>query len=257
MRTARHAVREAYRESLERHRYTADPAQLHAVARLDDLRVRLHERDSRPWLTRVGDAVRGRARDSSMRGVYLWGGVGRGKTFVLDLFHAHVGVTARREHFHRYMKDVHARLGALRSQPDPLDLVAAEMAREWRVLCLDELFVSDIGDAMILAGLFTGLTAAGVALVCTSNSPPHELYRDGLQRARFLPAIDLLERSTEVINVDAGTDYRLRQLEKAPLYFAAADADAEQRLGERFESIAGEPGRSEHEITIEGRQLTV
>ena len=257
MRPTRHAVRDAYRESLERHRYTADASQLHAVTRLDDLRARLNARDGRPLLTRVRDALSGRARDGAVRGISLWGGVGRGKTYLLDLFHAHAGVPARREHFHRYMKDVHARLGALRSQQDPLELVAVEMARECRVLCLDELFVSDIGDAMILAGLFTGLTANGVTLVCTSNSPPRELYRDGLQRARFLPAIALLERSTEVINVDAGTDYRLRQLAKAPLYFATTDADVELRLGERFESIAGEPGRSEHEITIEGRQLTV
>jgi cell division protein ZapE len=257
MRSARHAVREAYRESLQRHRYRADAAQLHAVARLDALRIRLHERENRSWLTRIGDALRGRPRDTSPRGVYLWGGVGRGKTFLMDLFHAHAGVPARREHFHRYMQDVHARLGALRSQADPLELVAAAMARECRVLCLDELYVSDIGDAMILAGLFTGLTAAGVPLVCTSNSPPHELYREGLQRARFLPAIALLKQSTEVIHVDSGNDYRLRQLEKAPLYFAANDPGTGQQLAGRFESIAGESGCAAHEITVEGRQLRV
>jgi len=255
--SARNVVREAYRESLARHRFAADAAQLHAVARLDDLRMRLRERDHRSLIGRLGCALRGRTDAAGVRGIYLWGGVGRGKTYLLDLFHAHAGVPARREHFHRYMKDVHARLGALRSQSDPLDIVAAEMAREYRVLCLDELFVSDIADAMLLSGLFAGLSSAGVALVCTSNSPPHELYRDGLQRARFLPAIALLQRSTEVINVDAGTDYRLRQLEKAPLYFAATDAATELKLYERFESIAGEPGRTEHELEIEGRQLRV
>jgi len=255
--STRNVLRDAYRESLARHRFVADAAQLHAVARLDDLRVRLRERDHRGWIGRLGAALRGRADAEAMHGIYLWGGVGRGKTFLLDLFHAHAGVPARREHFHRYMKDVHTRLGALRSQSDPLAIVAAEMARECRVLCLDELFVSDIADAMILSGLFTGLISAGVAIICTSNSPPHELYRDGLQRARFLPAIALLEKSTEIINVDAGTDYRLRQLEKAPLYFAATDAATEQRLYERFESIAGEPGRAEHEIEIEGRQIRV
>jgi cell division protein ZapE len=254
---ARNVLRAAYRESLARHGFAADAAQLHAVARLDDLRVRLRQRDHRTWIGRLGSAIRGRTDQAGVRGVYLWGGVGRGKTFLLDLFHAHAGVPARREHFHRYMKDVHARLGALRAQSDPLAIVAAEMARECRVLCIDELFVSDIADAMILSGLFAGLASAGVALVCTSNSPPQELYRDGLQRARFLPAIALLERSTEVINVEAGTDYRLRQLEKAPLYFAAADAATERKLGERFESIAGEPGRTQHELEVEGRQLRV
>jgi cell division protein ZapE len=257
MRSGRHAVREAYRESLERHGYAPDTSQLHAVARLDDLRVRLHQRENQPRIRRALAALRGRPRDESVRGVYLWGGVGRGKTFLMDLFHAHVGVPARREHFHRYMKDVHALLATLRSQADPLELVAAEMARDCRVLCLDELYVSDIGDAMILAGLFNGLSAAGVALVCTSNAPPHELYRNGLQRVRFLPAIALLEQRTEVVSVDAGLDYRLRQLEKAPLFFSATDADAEQRLADRFESIAGEPGRAAHEITVEGRKLRV
>jgi cell division protein ZapE len=246
-------VAERYRALLAAGELRPDPDQQRAVDALARLETELRDL---PQQGSIIWRVLGH-RPKPPGGLYLWGGVGRGKTFLLDLFHARVGVPARREHFHRYMKDVHARLGALRSQSDPLELVAAEMAREYRVLCLDELFVSDIGDAMILAGLFTGLTAAGVVLVCTSNSPPHELYRDGLQRARFLPAIALLERSTEVINVDAGTDYRLRQLERAPLYFAANGDDVEQRLAERFESIAGEPGRAAHEITIEGRQLRV
>ncbi len=108
------------------------------------------------------------------RGVYLWGGVGRGKTFLMDLFHAHVGVPTRREHFHRLMKDLHARLGELRDLPDPLEHVAADIARDTRVLCLDELFVSDIADAMLLGGLFAGLFERGVTLVFTSNLPPSQ-----------------------------------------------------------------------------------
>ncbi len=148
----------------------------------------------------------------------------------MDLFHAHVGVPARREHFHRLMKEVHARLGDLRDVPDPLERVAADIARDTRVLCLDELFVSDIADAMLLAGLFAGLFERGVTLVFTSNLPPAELYRDGLQRQRFLPAIAAIERHCEVVNVDAGEDYRLRQLEKAPLYLDARLPDTRQQL---------------------------
>jgi cell division protein ZapE len=257
MRHSRVVLRDAYRDSIARHGFEPDAAQLHAVARLDELRSRLLTSGSRGWLGRIGIPWPSKPRAADVRGLYLWGGVGRGKTFLLDLFHAHAGVPTRREHFHRFMKDVHARLAALRSQSDPLAIVSAEIGRECRALCLDELFVSDIADAMILSGLFSGLRDSRVALVCTSNSPPQELYRDGLQRARFLPAIKLLEEMTEVVNVDAGNDYRLRQLEKAPLYFDAGEDDADTRLADRFESIAGEHGRADHDIEIEGRAIRV
>jgi cell division protein ZapE len=187
--------------------------------------------------------------------VYLWGGVGRGKTFLMDLFQANAGVTARREHFHRFMKEVHARLHELRDIPEPLIHVAAAIGGDARVLCLDELYVSDIADAMILAGLFDAFVQQGVVLVCTSNTPPGGLYRDGLQRARFLPAIALLERHTRVIHVDAGIDYRLRQLEKAPLYFDSAASDIEDRMQQRFEAIAGNPGVAGEMLAIEGRSI--
>ncbi|HET9694219.1 MAG TPA: cell division protein ZapE, partial [Steroidobacteraceae bacterium] len=216
-------LRRDYAAAIERHGYCADDAQRHAVAKLDDLarRLRSAEARERGVLARVLGRLRGEQHGPGERGVYLWGGVGRGKTFLMDLFHAHVGVPARREHFHRFMKDVHARLRASRDAAEPLDVVAGAMARDMRVLCLDELYVNDIADAMLLAGLFTGLVDRGVTLVFTSNVPPSELYRDGLQRQRFLPAIALIERRTEVVNVDAGHDYRLRMLEKAPLYVDA------------------------------------
>jgi cell division protein ZapE len=243
----------AYRESLLSHGYRADPAQEHAVARLDDLRRRLQLR-SRPqgWLGRlVGRSDAGAA----VRGVYLWGGVGRGKTFLMDLFHAGVDAPSRREHFHRFMRGVHGHLHELRSAEDPLTLVAAGIASDARVLCLDELFVSDIADAMILSGLFESLVAQGVALVFTSNAPPSGLYRDGLQRSRFLPAITLLERCCEVVNVDSGTDYRLRQLEKAPLYLDSASRDVDAVMQQRFEAIAGTPGSAGESLEVEGRSI--
>jgi len=175
----------------------------------------------------------------------------------MDLFHASLALPARRHHFHRFMKDVHVRLGQLRDREDPLAQVAAEIAAEARVLCLDELYVGDIADAMILAGLFAGLDARGVTLVFTSNSPPADLYRDGLQRGRFLPAIALIERCTETLNVDAGQDYRLRQLERAPLYLDGGDEFADASLALRFEEIAGEAGQSGGSIEIEGRPIPV
>ena len=245
------ALDTAYRASLTRHGYHADHAQAAAIARLDLLRRELESPPRPSWFDRLvggGDVP-------APRGVYLWGGVGRGKTFVMDLFHASLTVPARREHFHRCMKDVHARLRALRDVEDPLDSVAAGIAAEARALCLDELYVSDIADAMILSGLFGALDRRGVALVFTSNSPPSGLYRDGLQRARFMPAIALLERRCDVLNLDAGTDYRLRQLERAPLYLDASDPGAEAAMAVRFESIAGDAGSAGGELEVEGRPI--
>jgi cell division protein ZapE len=250
-------LRRDYEAALARHGYAADPAQRHAIARLDDLARRLraaHTRRRSPVARLLG---RWRATDEPIvgRGLYLWGSVGRGKTFLMDLFHAHVGVPARREHFHRFMKDVHARLRELRDMPDPLALVSAAMAREVRVLCLDELFVTDIADAMLLAGLFQGLLDRGVTLVFTSNVPPKDLYRDGLQRQRFLPAIALIERHTEVVAVDGGQDYRLRLLEKAPLYVDAATPDARERLERRFAELGDGLPSGPGQITVEGRPI--
>ena len=249
----------AYRDSLQRHGYRADSSQEHAVHRLDALRRRVESAAATSSRGLLGRLLR-RSPDpagAQGRGLYLWGGVGRGKTYLMDLFHGSLGVPARREHFHRFMKDVHARLRDLRDVEDPLQAVAADIAAEARVLCLDELHVTDIADAMILSGLFTGLVDGGVALVFTSNAPPSELYRDGLQRSRFLPAIALIERQCELVNVDAGTDYRLRQLESAPLYFVGTGEAAEVALRDRFAAIAGTPGEAGGSIEIEGRAIAV
>jgi len=192
-----------------------------------------------------------------VRGAYLWGGVGRGKTFLMDLFHASLQVPTRRTHFHRFMHEVHGRLRDLRDLPDPLQRVASDIAADCRVLCFDELYVSDVADAMILAGLFGALVEAGVSLVFTSNAAPRDLYRDGLQRQRFVPAIELIEQHTEVLNVDGGTDYRLRQLERAPLYISTKTYDADRLLALRFESIAGAAGESGGTVEIEGRDIAL
>jgi cell division protein ZapE len=255
--SGRGTLQQAYHESLRRHGYQPDAAQERAVARLEDLRLRLEAAQAAQggWRARLRWAAR-RVQPAE-RGLYLWGGVGRGKTYLMDVFHAHVQVPRQRHHFHRFMKHVHGRLALLRDAGDPLASVAAGIAGDCRVLCLDELFVGDIADAMILGGLFAALDARGVTLVFTSNVPPSELYRDGLQRGRFLPAIALLERCTEGVNVDAGSDYRLRQLEKAPLYLDSGDPFAESSLALRFEEIAGETGEPDGMLVVEGRELRV
>ena len=254
----RGTLQQAYLDSLQCHGYQADASQLEAVARLDDLRSRLARAHAARtgWIGRLTRRWNA-ATPGSVRGIYLWGGVGRGKTFLMDLFCTQLEVPSRRDHFHRFMKDVHGRLRRLREVENPLEHVAAEISRDVRVLCLDELFVSDIADAMLLSGLFAALIERGVTLVFTSNAPPSELYRDGLQRSRFLPAIALIERCTETVHVDAGLDYRLRQLEKAPLYLDAADPSGDESLALRFAEIAGAAGDPGGSLEIEGRPIPV
>ena len=260
MRKAGHAVLAGlYARELERHGYAADPAQQAAVDRLESLRAALERADRAE--RSLGHRLRARlgraAPREAVRGLYLWGGVGRGKTFLMDLFQASLTVPARRTHFHRFMHEAHRRLHDRRDIADPLGSIALDMAGGCRVICFDELFVSDIADAMILAGLFGALVGSGVTLVFTSNAPPQDLYRDGLQRQRFLPAIALIERHAEVLAVDAGTDYRLRELERAPLYVSTATYDAEALLAQRFEAIAGQPGEAGGWIEVESRQVPV
>lgn len=195
-------------------------------------------------------------RRARPRGLYFWGGVGRGKTYLMDtFFEALPFPDKQRTHFHRFMRFVHDELAHIERQVDPLKLIAKRLARRIRVLCLDEFAVIDIGDAMLLAGLLEGLFSEGVALVATSNVAPDELYRNGLQRARFLPAIELIKRHSQVVNVDGGVDYRLRALEKAEIYHCPLDGGADRSLRDTFEHVAPEPGVEGDELFIEGRRL--
>lgn len=244
---------------LERRGLAPDDSQRAAIAKLDDLRRRLiaAERGGRKPLARMRRLLRSSPRPAE-RGVYLWGGVGRGKTLLMDAFHASLPFDGkRRRHFHRFMHDVHAQLKTLPKTGSPLDIVADRFAEGVRVLCLDELHVHDIADAMILARLFRALLDRGVTLVFTSNVPPKGLYRDGLQRRRFLPAIAMLEKQTEVIAVDAGTDYRLRRLAKVPLYLDSASPDAHKTLAHLFEVFAGDAGLASGTIEVAERSIAV
>lgn len=191
-----------------------------------------------------------------IRGLYFWGGVGRGKTYLMDAFYEALPFERKlRAHFHRFMQRVQRELKLLSGEKNPLQLIARRLAAETRVICFDEFFVSDIADAMILGGLFQGLFSHGVTLVATSNIEPDGLYKDGLQRARFLPAIALLKQHTLVLNVDGGTDYRLRTLEQAELYHSPLDAEADAGLRRSFEALAPEPGREDQVLEVEGRSI--
>ena len=212
-----------------------DPAQREALAAFD----RLHATLLAPpegWLARTVARVRSPV---PVRGIYLWGPVGRGKTLLMDQFvEALPTGIALRVHFHRLMLDVHARLRSLGEVRDPLPQVAQAIASRARVLCLDEFMVTDIGDAMILYGLLRALFEQGVALVTTSNKPPSELYRDGLQRERFLPAIALIERCCEVLELASPHDWRMRAMSRAPVYLTPDNAHAEAAIARLFERLA-------------------
>ncbi|WP_245944695.1 cell division protein ZapE [Crenobacter cavernae] len=192
------------------------------------------------------------------RGLYFWGGVGRGKSFLMDAFFACVPYRRkRRVHFHVFMAEVHKQLKALAGEADPLKALAARIAKTTRLLCFDEFHVSDIADAMILARLLEALFQQGVVFVMTSNYPPDQLYPNGLHRDSFLPAIAMLERELAVHNVDGGNDYRLRELSKEPLFLTPADDTAEASLADLFERLASGSERTVRTIEILGRAIPV
>lgn len=253
------ALRAAYATTVATRGLVPDATQQAVLARLVDLQQRLQPDPSLSgclarWLRwRPPGAPR-----PTVRGLYLWGPPGRGKTLLLDLFHATLPLPGRRQHFHHFMRDVHARLTRLRRRPNPLTAVAEQLAHESRVICCDELQVTDIGDAMILYGLFSALLKRGVCLVFTSNQPPSGLYAGGLQRERFLPAIGLLERELDVVAVEGPTDFRLRELRQADVWLPDAAPDTATRLAATFERLAGvAPGKSRATLEINGRKLSV
>ena len=246
-----------YQRELLARGWQHDVAQLAAVARLEQLRAEFTARH--PGLGLLGRLRRRlwpRSTPGAARGVYLWGGVGRGKTWLMDLFFNSIGGGARRQHFHQLMRELHAALAAIRQREAPLEIVARRMARRAQLWCLDELQVNDIADAMLLGTLFEALLREGVTLVFTSNLPPSGLYRDGLQRARFLPAIALLEQRLDVLEVDAGTDYRLRQLRQAPVYFDCTDPAAVARFTALYTEMAGKYGEATRHLVINGRHVS-
>ena len=248
------SVSTAWRERINERGFEEDAAQREVVRALQQLQDRLQQPAG--LLQRTAGLLIPSLRPPATRGIYLWGDVGRGKTLLMDLFFATLArPDKRRVHFHRFMNEVHERLGALEDVAEPLDRVAADLARDTGVLCFDEFFVSDIGDAMLLAGLLGGLFRRDVVLVATSNTPPANLYRDGLQRARFLPAIELLERHTQVLHIEGDTDYRLRLLRRAGTFITPAGGAADGTLDDYFHDIASSPPEHGTPLHVAGRTI--
>lgn len=247
---------ERYQADLKRPDFFHDAAQETAVRHLqrlyDDLLAR--ENASTGFIGKLF----GKKPQGPVKGLYFWGGVGRGKTYLVDTFFDALPFERKmRTHFHRFMKRVHEEMRTLDGEKNPLTIIAKRFADEARVICFDEFFVSDITDAMILAMLLEELFKNGVSLVATSNIVPDGLYRDGLQRARFLPAIALLKEHTEIVNVDSGVDYRLRALEQAELYHWPLSEAAEQAMTRDFKNLTPECAKSTPNdvLIIENREI--
>lgn len=243
----------AYAEGVAAGRWRDDPAQRQVLQQLDRIDRELRRRHPGTVLQRLRRLLRA---PKPVRGLYLWGGVGRGKTFLIDLLFEQLPIAdKRRVHFHRFMTEVHGALRQLKRQPDPLAAVADSQILRQRLLVLDEFFVSDIGDAMILARLFEALFARGLTLVTSSNTAPDQLYRDGLQRVRFLPAIESLKRHCEVVQLISGTDYRLRQLTRGQVYHQPLGEQAEAALETCFARLSADCPAETGPLEINGRDL--
>jgi cell division protein ZapE len=231
--------------------HAPDSSQMAAAGRLEQLHAEWVDFKAR----RSNAVTRLLVRPPIPRGVYLWGGVGRGKSLLMDSFFAAAPVVRKtRVHFHEFMREVHRELDAVRGEPDPLDEVGLRLARRSRLICFDEFHVSDIADAMILHRLLARLFDLRVGFVMTSNVPPSGLYPEGLHRDRILPAIALLEERLDVLQVDGGTDYRLRALERLPTYLVPADAAALESLARAFDALAEVPDEDPH-LLIEDREI--
>jgi cell division protein ZapE len=252
---------ERYQLDLQKPGFSQDPQQARVVDFLQKVyeNILRHRHRSLAERFRQGlDRLLRRKSTTPVRGLYLWGGVGRGKTYLMDAFFESLPFEDKlRVHFHRFMRRIHHELTELAGQPDPLRLVAERISREASVICFDEFFVADITDAMLLGNLFSKLFERGVSLVATSNIPPHQLYKDGLQRERFLPAIALIEQHTEVVHLDSQVDYRLRVLERAELYHHPLGDEAERSLADSFGKLAPEhaPQTDNVALEIEGRNI--
>jgi cell division protein ZapE len=245
------SVLEIYRRALGKRGFASDPAQQRAVERLQQL----HEEWS-SYKARRSTALRRLLLHPPLpRGVYLWGGVGRGKSFLMDSFFLSLPlVRKRRVHFHHFMRDVHRELQELKGREDPLDALAARIAKRYRLVCFDEMQVNDIADAMIIGRLLARTMDRGVVYCMTSNYHPDELYKNGLKRENFLPAIELLEKRLDVVHVEGDVDYRKRMLERVKVYHAPLGPEADRALMEAFKTIA-EVEEEFQELDVEGRVI--
>ncbi len=241
-----------YLQQIQEAQKRLDPEQLKIMQRFDKLYVALIQKQS------LVSRIKYHFKPSAPEGLYLWGPVGRGKTFLLDCFdHCLPESLKLRLHFHAFMRRIHAELKAMQGHTNPLIAIAKKLRAEFQVLCLDEFFVSDITDAMLLGELLKALFEKGITLVTTSNCAPDQLYRNGLQRDRFLPAIQRIKTHTDVIELSTSQDYRLRHLAEAGVYYTPLDSSAQAKLNALFNKITHAEGVSTEPLNILGRSLPI
>ena len=244
-----------YKSKIESEHFDADPAQEAVVQDLNHLIQELTSQHTAKSSLKY-KFKKATGFNKPVKGIYLWGGVGRGKTWLMDMFYMALPFDGKRRlHFHHFMQAVHDELGLLKGHTNPLILVARNFAKNNSVLCLDEFHVSDITDAMLLYGLLDELFKCGITLVLTSNQHPDDLYKNGLQRDRFLPAIDFIKHNTRLINIDGQTDHRLRLLEKADVWYTPLSDDNNHRLTRRFNQLAPSNGELNQSVQINHRTL--
>lgn len=247
---------ERYQAALATGDFSEDAVQLAAVTYMDNLYheiIKSQDSSGGGWFSSLF-----KSKPVMPKGLYMWGGVGRGKTWMMDMFYESLPIKRKmRMHFHHFMQRVQRELVALQGQADPLKKVADIIHQEAVVICFDEFFVSNVSDAMILGDLFSMLFDRGITLVATSNIEPSGLYKNGIHRDRFLPAIAQVEKHTTVMNIDAGIDYRLRLLKQAKLYSSPLTDDTKDWLSERFDTLAGGQTISTSPIMIGGRNIDV
>lgn len=245
------AVNAFYQSLLERRGYKADDAQLRALEHLQ----RLYEEWQIYKEKRASRLLRLVTRPALPRGVYLWGSVGRGKSFLMDAFYLCLPLDRKvRVHFHHFMREIHREMRELKGTEDPLDAVAERLAERHRLICFDEFHVNDIADAMILARLLKRTMDKGIVYCMTSNYPPSMLYKDGLKRENFMAAIELIQNRMDVVEVDGGVDYRLRAMEQVEVYHHPLGESAQASLAKSFERIADVEEES-GPLELEGRQI--
>ena len=249
-----------YQQALNNRQLQHDAMQMHVVEQLESLKERLTQAGEVPHRSigaRLASLVaRKNPRQENVKGLYIWGSVGRGKTYLMDIFYDCLPLERKlRLHFHRFMHEVHEYLNRVHDAQAPLTLVAKSFKRRADIICLDELFVSDIGDAMILAGLLEACLTDAITLVITSNCRPDDLYKNGLQRQKFIPAIRLLKQHTEVVELAGHRDHRLEFLEHANIYHHPLGEEADQIMLNNFMRVSPEPGEENQSLSIENRRI--
>ncbi|MEM7027746.1 MAG: cell division protein ZapE, partial [Pseudomonadota bacterium] len=248
---------EKYQQDLTKAGFSKDAEQEKAAQMLQQLYEELIRRQQHTQgLFNKLQSFAGLNHEHQIKGIYFWGGVGRGKTYMVDTFYDCLPFENKlRSHFHRFMQSIHKELKTLKNVENPLTIVADRLAEKTQVLCFDEFHISDITDAMLLGNLLAALFDRGVVLITTSNQHPDDLYKGGLQRERFLPAIDLIKEHTKVVNLDAGIDYRLRYLNQAEIYHIPLDDKASSMLSEHFQHMSPDEGVDHMMLEIENRQI--